>query len=307
VTEPNSELPDPVDELVARYLRGLEARTDAGALRERIEADRRLTASAVKASEAFPKHSVRRVAGWSLIAAAVAVAFLGGRYFDSSSAHAATLLKSVQSVHKLSVDRCYRVQHAPETAGDEESPAPVSESTLWTRGDHFWSDAAFGKTRIKIGREETGMIWLAPSRKKGIRFSPEKNDFPKEVETLSQINSLTVPVLVDEVLADFDVKSDGPVMQAEGQRSVIWARLKNGRSHAFLSAAMLEVDVERNVLVRLVLWLHKPAGSNGTVTYTLVDRPAPGDASYRLESHLDADAVIEDHSFQPVEPKKSKP
>jgi hypothetical protein len=303
VTEPMSDQPDPVDELVAGYLQGAVARTDADALLERIEADRRLNASVASIAneaDAVSRRSMRRVAGWSLIAAAVAVAFLGGRYFDTSSAQAATLLKNVQSVHKQSVDRCYRVQHAPQAGEDGQTPSSPSESTLWTRGDYFWSDAAFGSTRIKIGREETGTIWLAPSRKKGIRFSPEKSEFPKEVETLSQINSLTVPVLVDEVLADFDVKSEGPVVHSDGRRSVIWARLKDGRSHAFLSAAMLEVDVERNLLVRLVLWLQKPKGPGDTVTYTLVDRPAPGEESYKLESHLDADAVIEDHSFKPA-------
>jgi hypothetical protein len=63
---------------------------------------------------------------------------------------------------------------------------------------------------------------------------------------------------------------------------------------------MLEVDVDRNLLARLVLWIHNLQGPNGTVTYTLVDRPSPGEESYRLESHLDPDAVIEDQTFKPA-------
>jgi hypothetical protein len=294
-----SDRPDPIDDLVAGYLQRAQAGTDAAPLLERIEADRRLNASVVKYDDVAAGRSVGRAAGWSLIAAALAVAFLVGRWFDARSAQAATLLRNVQEVHKQSIDRCYRVQHAPESTSDAGHDEP-SESILWTRGDRAWTDSAIGSKRIRIGRDETGTIWLAPSSKKGIRFSPEKSQFPKEVETISQISSLTVPVLVDEVLADFDVKKEAPVVRADGRRSVIWARMKEGRSHAFLSAAMLEVDVDHNLLVRLVLWVHNAKGPNGTVTYTLVDRPSPGEASYRLESHLDADAVIEDQTFKPA-------
>lgn len=292
-----SDMPDPVDELVAGYLQRAQGRTDAGSLLERIEADRRLNSSVVQNAEVATGRSMGRAAGWSLIAAALAMAFLIGRTFDGRSAQAATLLRNVQTVHKQGVDRCYRVQHASEDKSESESPA-ASESILWTRGDRAWTDTTIGSKPIKIGRDETGTVWFAPSPKKGIRFSPTKSEFPKEVETLCQISSLTVPVLVDEVLADFDVKKEGPVARADGRRSLIWARLKEGRSHAFLSAAMLEVDVERNLLVRLVLWVHKTNGPDGTVTYTLVDRPAPGEESYRLESHLESDAVIEDHTFK---------
>lgn len=297
--EPLPDVPDPVDELVAGYLRHVEARNDAGSLVERIDADRRLNVS-VRPGDSRPAgRSARRAVAWSLMAAVVLVAFLGGRYFDSGSAQAATLLKNVRTVHIQSVDRCYLVQHVPEPDSDSKSAGKTSESILWTRGDHFWSDAAFGSKRLKIGRDESGVIWLAPSPTKGIRFSPDETLYPKEVETLCQINSLTVPVLVDEVLADFDLQTDRPIAHAYGRRSIIWARLKSGRSHAFLSAAMLEVDVERNLLVRLVLWIHTAKGPNGTVTYTLADRPAPGDDSYRLESHLDVEAVIEDRTFKP--------
>lgn len=294
-----SDRPDPVDDLVARYLRLAQARTDVVPLLERIEADRRLNASVVKTDKFTIGRSPRRAAGWSLIAAALVIAFFVGRSFDGRSAQAATLLKSVQTVHQQSIDRCYRVWHAPEATSDSQA-ATGSESVLWTRGDRAWAETAIGSSRIKIGRDKTGTIWLAPSRQKGVRFSPEKSEFPKEVEMLCQISSLTVPVLVDQVLADFELKKDGPIAHVDGRHSMIWARLKEGRSHAFLSAAMLEVNVEHNLLVRLVLWIHTADGPNGTVTYMLVNQPAPGEESYRLESHLDAGAVIEDHSFNPA-------
>jgi len=298
LTAPQPETPDPIDELVGGYLDRIAARTDAGPLLARIEADRRLNVAATAASAPMPSRSLSRTAAWALIAAVVMVAFLGGRYFDGSSVQAATLLRNVRTVHRQSIDRCYLVQHAPEARSGEQSSSEGSESLLWTRGDHFWSDAVVGSSRIKIGRDASGTIWLSPSPQKGIRFLSNSSAIPKELTTLCQISSLTVPVLVDEVLTDFDIKTDGPSARPDGRRSVIWARLKSGHTHSFLSAAMLEVDVEKNLLVRLVLWLHQPKGPGGTVTYTLVDRPAPGEASYRLESHLDADAVIEDKAFE---------
>ncbi len=294
MSESPSDPGAPIDDLVAAHLRRIELQTDARALLDRIEADRRLdlTAPPVAAHHAGP-----RMFAWAVMAAAVVVAFLGGRFFDSSPAHAASLLRTVRTVHTQSVDRCYRVQHALEPSGDADTTASASESILWTRGDQFWSDAALGSRRIRIGRDETGTVWLAPNPQKGIRFSPDRASFPEEIETLCQIASLTVPVLVDDVLEGFDLKTDRPTPHSDGLRSVIWARLKDGRTHPFLSAAMLEVDVERNLVVRLVLWLHAARGPNGTVTYTLIDRPAPPAESYRLEHHLDAEAVIEDQTF----------
>ena len=115
-----SDMPDPVDELVAGYLQRARARTDAAPLLERIEADRRLNASAVSHEEVAAGRSMGRAAGWSLIAAALAMAFLVGRWFDGRSAQAATLLRNVQTVHKQSIDRCYRVLHAPESSSDSE-------------------------------------------------------------------------------------------------------------------------------------------------------------------------------------------
>ena len=296
MNETRSEGPDSIDDLVAGHLRRLEGCADPASLLERIEADRRLT-TAMPAAMPRPVRPLRRLALGSLMAAVVLIAFLGGRYFDSGSAHAASLLKDVRSVHIQGIDRCYLVQHAVEPDLQSKPADLASDSILWTRGEYFWSDTAIGSKRLKIGRDESGTIWLASDARKGIRFSTA-SAIPKDVETLSQIASMTVPVLVDEVLTDFEIRTDRPV----AGRSVVWAQLKAERSHAFLSAAMLEVDLERNLLVRLVLWMHKAGAPNGTVTYTLVDRPAPGDASYRLESHLDADAVIEVHSFKP-EPK----
>ncbi len=305
MTDPNVNDSEFVDRLVAAALDHQAAAIDAGSLIDRIEEDR-LSALSVGRVDG-PRRLTRRVLSWSVAAAVVVTAFLGGRAFSPAVANASTLLRSVRTVHRQAVDRCYLVQFAPEA--DSGIPAGkvggASESVLWTRGDHFWSDCAIGAKRLKIGRDESGTVWLAPEKNKGIRFSPDRTAFPKDVETICRINSLTVPVLVDDVLAGFDLRSDGPTKSAGGLRTIVWARLKPGKSHSLLSAATMEVDAERDVVTRLVLWLQKDGAPNGTVTYTLVDRPSPPKESYRLESHLDPGATIEDHTFEKAKPTPS--
>ena len=172
-----------------------------------------------------------------------------------------------------------------------------SESVLWTRGDRFWSDCSIGDIRLAIGREEDGTLWVSPSRKKGIRFAGGDSQLPKEVAVLCDVNSLTVPALMDEVLADFDLRAEGPSSHAAEATSLVWARLKPGRSHPLISAALLEIDARSGALLRLVLWTVREGRPNGTVTYTLFDSATRGDDDYRLESHLDPGAEVEIQSF----------
>ena len=235
-----------------------------------------------------------------MVAAAIVIgAFLGGRCFSPAAANAATLLRQVRVVHAQGVDRCYRVHYAPDPRywdGKKVLEGP-SESVLWTRGDRFWSDCSIGNIRLAIGREEDGTLWVSPSRKKGIRFAGGDSQLPKEVAVLCDVNSLTVPALMDDVLADFDLRCRGAVLARGEATSVVWARLKPGRSHPLISAALLEIDARSGALLRLVLWTVREGRPNGTVTYTLIDSATRGDDDYRLESHLDPGAEVEIQRF----------
>ena len=298
MTEPE---PDPIDQLVCAYLDKEASQMNVEGLLGRISDDQRLDVMSARPEESpASRWGFLRMAWWPSIVTLIIVAFLLGRSFHPSSASASTLLRSVRAAHQQGGDRCYRVLHVPEPSALSGSNLKSlgSESLLWTRGDRFWSDCSLGETRLKIGRDVDGALWLSPSRKKGVRFPPDDPAFPKDLETLCQISSVTVPVLLDRVLADFDLRAEAPLAQTGNQRRLVWARLKPGRTHSFLSAASLEVDQETDVLVRMVLWLQKENRPNGTVTYTLMEQSPPGDESYRLESHLDPDATIEEQSFQ---------
>ncbi len=306
MTDPEGREDEAVDRLVGAYLDRVTEQTDATKLHSRIDAGLRSSARLGVASTRFGDSAgrpARRLAGslgWSVVAATIVIgAFLGGRYFQPAAANAATILRQVRVTHARGVDRCYRVHYAPDPRfwdGTKALEGP-SESVLWTRGDRFWSDCTIGPIRLAIGREEDGTLWVSPSRKKGIRFEGGDSQLPKEVAVLCGVNSLTVPALMDDVLVDFDLNAEGSSSQARAATNVVWARLEPGRAHPLISSALLEIDARSGALVRLVLWIVRDGRPNGTVTYTLLDSASLGDEVYRLDSHLDPDAVVERHNF----------
>lgn len=306
MTDPEGREDEAVDRLVRAHLDRVTERTDATKLHSRIRTGLQPAAHFDGAPTAVG-HAVGRPSrrwpgslGWSAVAATIVIgAFLGGRYFNPAAANAATILRQVRVAHERGVDRCYRVHYAPDPRhwdGTNVLGGP-SESVLWTRGDRFWSDCSIGHIRLAIGRQEDGALWISPSRKKGTLFTGSDSQLPKEVAVLCDVNSLTVPALMDDVLVDFDLNAKGPTSNMSAATSVVWARLKPGRSHPLISTALLEIDGRGDALLRLVLWIVSEGRPNGTVTYTLIDGAVRGDEEYRLESHLDSDAKIEIHRF----------
>jgi hypothetical protein len=296
MTDPEGRENEAVDRLVKAYLDRVAEGTDATKLHSRIRAGLQPPARL----EVAPARRWPGSLGWSVVAATIVIgAFLGGRYFHPTAANAATMLRQVRVTHARGVDRCYRVHYAPDPRywdGTKTLEGP-SESVLWTRGDRFWSSCSIGDIRLAIGREEDGTLWVSPSRKKGIRFAGGDSQLPREVAVLCDVNSLTVPALMDDVLVDFDLNAEGPSSHERGATRVVWARLKPGRSHPLISTALLEIDARRGALLRLVLWIEREGRPNGTVTYTLIESATRGDEEYRLESHLDPGAEVETHSF----------
>jgi hypothetical protein len=303
--DPEERTLEAVDRLVRAHLERETARTDATGLEARIRAGLLSGACGLRAR---PRRWSRPL-GWSLAAAAIVIAaFLGARWPGPAEANAATLLRSVRAEHAHGVDRCYRVHFAPDPRywdAKKKIEGP-SESVLWTRGDRFWSDCWIADIHLVIGREEDGTLWVSPSRKKGIRFAGGRSKMPGEVAVLCDINALTVPALLDSVLADFDLRAEGPAEHGGETTSLVWARLKPGRSHPLIATALLEIDVRTDALRRLVLWTLRDGRPGGTVTYTLLESARHSDGDYLLASHLDPDAEVEIQSFHPG-PEKTSP
>jgi hypothetical protein len=312
-SQPDPHAVDPVDRVVADHLQQLARRVDASGLIERV--CRPVPAPSVARAQT---HTVladsprwQRTTAWALLTTlAVLVAFAGGRWFTPASADAATVLRTVHIVHSRPIDRCYRVQFAPDADyWDGRNPfTGPSETLLWTRGDRFWADATLGHVKLVYGRDEQGMLWVSPSRSTGIELSGPDGELPEELAMYCSINEMTVPSLVENVLADFDLRADGPsaghaageedLAVAGTRNSVVWATLKPGHSHPLIASALLEIDPS-GTLVRLILWTVDKGKSRGTVTFTLVETARGSDEQYRLSSHLDADAEVRVHQFSP--------
>lgn len=297
---------DAVDRLVSAYLDRESKQTDATDLHARILKQRPEPPRHEMGSRGIGRIvrlSLERWSGslrWSMAAAMIAMvvgAFFSGRYLSPAAANAATLLRTVRGIHSHGVDRCYRVHYAPDPRywdGKKMLEGP-SESVLWTRGDRFWADCTIGTIHLAIGREADRTVWVSPSRMQGIRFADVDSQLPRDVAVLCEINSMTVPSLMDDVLADFNLRAESPTSPTGTTPNLVWARLKPGRTHSLISAALLEIDAQSGVLLRLILWTVREGRPNGTVTYTLIRNGGQDDEQYRLESHLDASAKVDVH------------
>lgn len=286
-----------IDDLVRSYLDSQTEQMDTTRLSARISEHLPDAAEA----DVQPAPASRSFAGrttwsnwftWSSVAVIVLGAFLGGRYFTPGSANAAGVLQNVHSAHSAAIDRCYRVQYTPDPRywnRDNKLEGP-SESVLWTRGDRFVSDCTIGDIELTIGHDSQGM-WISSSRNKATRFSNRKTQLPKNIALICDINSMSIPTLINDVLTDFDLRVQHST-RAEEPTTLIWASLKPDCSHSLLSDALLEVDAESHVLRRLVLWTVRDGQPRGTVTFTLLETSDLGVGYYALQSHVDEDAEI---------------
>jgi hypothetical protein len=322
------------DRLIRDHLDRLAAQTDATALigRLRNSGANGVVASSVAfaslrkdADEEGAPRNLRQGSRWRAprlawavpTIAVAAAAFFIGRWLSPSTADAAQVVTAARAALGQNIDRSYRATFHPDPDywdGKNVLRGP-SETILWTRGDRFWAEtrwdaASGGDAKLVYGRDEKGTIWLSPSPSSGTRFSSGQT--PEEIELYCAINSMTASRLLDDVLADFDLQtcdsfggfpageaSDVARRLGSAGRTAVMATLKPGRSHPFLSSALLEID-ESDALVRLILWTLDGGQPRGTMTYTLVETDDLDDAAYRLSSHVDEDAEISERAFEPA-------
>jgi len=329
MSEPESPLDQSLDRLLADHRERAEQRIDASALLQRVRQSREHEAAIVASIRlpqppssgaaqaetvhlAQPNTAPRRapqaflprwLPGAALAAAVLLAALLAVRTSGTATANASLALRDLRSVHLGQLDRCYRVQYTPDPRYWDESNQleGPSHSLLWTRGDRFWSECTIGELQLRIGRQRDGALWLRSSPQRGVEFRSAPADLPQEVALLCAANSLTVPRLVEEVLADFDLRAAAPADQSGAAGLVVWAALKPGRVHPVVSAALLEIDSADHSLTRLVLWMVRNGQPRGTVTYTFLESGRLDESQYELRSHLDEDAPIEQQQFTPPE------
>jgi hypothetical protein len=316
MTDRQREPSDAIDRLVREYVEHQIAQVDCEQLTQRIRAglneprstegnprDRHEPPSPVGSPANIPSRvKWNQALTWTAVTtvAAVVMALAAGRMLMPHSADASSLLQSMQARHSRPIDHLYRIEFQPDPdrwdGSDKLSGPSVSE--MWTRGDRFVSDCRIADLTLKLGREADGTFWVSPSSAKGIRFTNDSSRLPDDLAVLSAVNSMSFTRLVDEVLADFNLRTTSSLDETESHgdqtpRRAILAQLKPGRSHPLIVRAAMEIDPTTHLLRHLTLWILRDGQPGGTVTYEWIESGSRDDAYYRLELHLDPDAEIE--------------
>ncbi|HZZ78010.1 MAG TPA: redoxin domain-containing protein [Gemmataceae bacterium] len=269
-----SEKPNEIDALVQAHLTKQAAQVDGAAGLARVQAVMR------KPAVSRWRRLLRPILAGS-IAAAIVLAFFGGRYLGPTSVSARELVAEVKRVHNQPLARCYLVEMKRQPESDEGKSA--RQVRLWTRGDRFWIEMRHSETSPPFvwGRGDDGTLWAVLDANRGVRAPIDQT--PKPLQRLADLYTLNVDTLLDELLRDCTIAeepSDGSLTR------IVTAEPSTKRMRLWLEKATLEIDVEAKVLRRMVLERNILGGRQATVTFTLIETGPDSDADYRLEGHL---------------------
>lgn len=299
-SSPMDHGPHELDSLVRDHLDQLAGRIDTGNLLKRIQNAIPPDPSDPNLSETLPTHPSHSDHGqrhsrawrsrWSLgllTAAAVLLAFLGGLQWSPSRASAAVILREAQKVHLLPVDRCYLVEVRYGTAwqGEEVPPPPPDRvCRLWTRGDRFWMESLQSKIPWAWGRDEKGGFWMAAGLHRGIRI--ERDEMPRWLESISDVQSMQLETLLNDVLTHFSIERRNPTSETEANTFLITAKPKLLPWLGGFRSITMEVDSETKVLKRVTIARILNGQPLATTTYTLLETESKPDQNFELEGHL---------------------
>ncbi len=221
------------------------------------------------------------------MAAALALAFLGGWYHGPTPASAMELVREAKRVHNLPLERGYVVDIERVVSDDAQTSLEKvpREVRVWTRGDRFWvemhrtgNDAAF-----VWGRGENGSLWAVLDSHRGVRVAADQAS--RALALVADVYSLNVDTLLDDVLHDC-VLVEGPNEADSKLTRVVHAQPRSARTRLWLGEATLEIDTEARVLRRLIIDRNRFGVPFAKVTFTLAETRPADDASYRLEGRL---------------------
>lgn len=233
-----------------------------------------------------PAASERTIgAQWRMGLAASVVFFLlaGVMFLSGGQVSATAAVERAMEAHSLSLDRCYRVRVSGEREG---GAGQVREVLLWTRGDRFWNALQVGDQTAKWGRDDSGAVWFTTSPKRGMRLGPD--EVPEQLRIACELRSVRVESLLRDILSNHELRHESSPLGT----TLIHAEPKAGSSRSRFGAALLELDPETHVVLRMELKTLFNGRALATTTSTLVSSGIQDDRNYALEGHLDPDAVV---------------
>lgn len=228
----------------------------------------------------------------SLIAASFLIALgLGGYLFVlTGPVQADALVRSAQLALKRPADREYRV--AFKQAQSLPRLGAIDEARLWTRGDRYRVMFRRGQKTILWGQDEQGRLWVTASPDEGLSF--DVGEMPREIQALLSYLSLDLRQITDQILEHCELTlSAGMRNQRRRVKTVRAVARQNGNRVEF-NTAELDIDESTKAIRRLELTRSVNGAPRGVCLFELVDEHPQRDDSYRLQSHLAADAKVLD-------------
>jgi Redoxin len=285
-----------VDALVGAYLAKRAAQVDAQAGLARVK----LALDDTMLKMPAPARRYLRLGLAAGIAAALALAFLGGWHFGPIQASAMELVREVKRVHNLPLERCYVVE-IERVANDGTWTAfqKISRQVrVCTRGDRFWVEMNQPGVEQPFvwGQGEDGSLWAILDSHRGVRVAAEQ--VPRALALIADVLSLNVDTLLDEVLHDCILVEDPKEAESKLTR-VVRARPRSNKLRRWSGQATLEIDTEARVLRRLILERNRLGAPFAKVTFTLVETRPAEDADYLLEGRLAKPFRIYEGNIEP--------
>ena len=281
--DPLPQSDKPLDKLVRAQLEAEGAGVDAKAMLDR--AQNRLLQEAAAPAKANPRWKRWAVFAPFAVAASLLIAFFLLRPGEEVQASPREMVEKAQNAHSAEVDRCYHVRF--ELSAEMQKRLhwlpPVREETLWTRGDRFWIEPAFGNTGA-WGRDEHNRVWLTPNDVEGMVFPA--GELPPLMAEFFAVRSLQFPKLLEAVLKDCDLSFLPNEADTPKNVKRIQALPRRDTASGILKKAVIEVEKETHTVRKLILDRRVRDVDIALVTFTFLETRSQDPGVYRIESYL---------------------
>jgi hypothetical protein len=286
---------DRIDAAVRAHLDAEAALVNAQAVLARVQA--RTATNALGHRRRFWVRCFGTGVGVALAASLLIGLFMTGNGPVADLPLSATeLIAQAKSAHEnAAIDRCYEVSAdwnvVPFFKRFRFQPE-IRQGKLWTRGDQFiMLSAVDDGPQWAWGQEQTGRVWLAPTRKQAMVFDKEELNEP--LARFCELMSLRLVSTLGELLENYELLRKDPGIAQEPIR--IEAMLSPIQvPQARFRKVELELDRTTKTVRKAVLHRYQNGESVGTLTFQLIETAQQTDEFYTLRGHLDSTAIVLD-------------
>jgi hypothetical protein len=281
---------DEIDNLVLATLRKDSASVDIKRMLRDAERRNRRKLTGVSAwNRVRTMVNVRRIS----IAACILLAIVGTWWvLPPNQTSAYSILKATETEANSGIDRCYRLDaHVPQAWGRNNPLIRKGWETLvWTRGDRFCAIMKAPGRELIWGQDEKHNVWLVRDANLGLNYTQDET--PPMLAKAKSYLCLDVGRLTNRFLNYFDLTHERPLPADGPKAAIIRAMAKPEYPNFPLNGARLVIDLDTNVIRKMDLLRVIDGKVQGTLSFTLMERSAKPDSTYRLDGYLSPSGEI---------------